>query len=271
MASINRNLIQYWHSGAPPADVADLIRGLRAVNGDLRHRCHNEVSADRFLGEFLPPEVRQSFRACGVPAMGADLFRYAALYVHGGFWADVDWVAHAPLSGLVQPETTAALVLRDNGVIANHLFYVRDPGHPLLRLVLELAVWTVRQRLAVGVWLATGPGLFTYLHRACVMRTNNPRRLAPELFAPGAPDDQESRDTRRWLRQLCTWLPLRSSGMDLIRPVQILPEAQLGRFLRYPDPPPAYQQTAQHWTRWSGSIYRRSPPLSSRPRTEMQE
>jgi mannosyltransferase OCH1-like enzyme len=256
---MHQRLIQYWHAPEPPSDVARLMAGLRRANPQLRHHCYDWAQADAFLATHFPHAVQQAFRACRVPAMGADLFRYAALLVQGGFWADVDWEGHGPLTQLVADAPPALLVLRANGVVANHLFFVHEPGHPLLRLVLELAVWTIRQRLEIGVWLATGPGLFTFVHRACELHSNNPRLIAPEIFALESAADPAAPAQRRWLRQLCNHLPRQSSGLDLMRRVRVIPEARLHPVVRCPATPLVHQQTDQHWAHWQGSIYQ---PLS---------
>lgn len=54
------------------------------------YRFYNDDEAAEFISTHFPPEVRQAYDDLLPGAFKADLFRYCALFVYGGVYADVD-------------------------------------------------------------------------------------------------------------------------------------------------------------------------------------
>ena len=54
------------------------------------YRFYNDDEAADFISTHFPPEVRQAYDDLLPGAFKADLFRYCALFVYGGVYADVD-------------------------------------------------------------------------------------------------------------------------------------------------------------------------------------
>ena len=157
--AVNEDLpiIQYWHSPDVPADVAELIASVAGKNPDLHHLMFNEASAEEFIGERFGAREVEAFRACAVPAMQADYFRYCAALALGGFYADVDFRCVRPFGHLLEMRSGALLFRTSGGSVGNGFFMLKAPGHPLLRLVLDLVTMNIEERMAEKIWRVTGP------------------------------------------------------------------------------------------------------------------
>lgn len=94
-------IIQYWDSGSPPEEVAELIETFREHNPDTPHLVFSESEAERFIAEHFGPREVEAFRACALPAMQADYLRYCAVFALGGIYADADCECHRALQPLV--------------------------------------------------------------------------------------------------------------------------------------------------------------------------
>lgn len=176
-------ILQYWHSEEIPHEVAELIAGFRSLNPDLELRVFDERAAAELIARRFGERELEAFRACAVPAMQADYFRYCAVHALGGIYADADLRCVAPLRSLLAGPASGALFGRPElppawrtpafewrerigayRVVINSLFAFPEPGHPLLELVIEIATANIERRIEGGVWLVTGPAIFTSLY-----------------------------------------------------------------------------------------------------------
>jgi mannosyltransferase OCH1-like enzyme len=172
-------IVQYWHSEDVPAEVAALTATFRDHNPKLRHLVFNETEAEEFIaGHFTDREV-SAFRACAVPAMQADYFRYCAILTLGGVYSDVSFHCLRPLRPLIETIDGGLLFRqqRPRQVVINGFFVFTAPGHPLLRLALDVATANVEQRAAAAVNLVTGPWIFSGLAEIYRLGSLDPSRL----------------------------------------------------------------------------------------------
>jgi hypothetical protein len=172
---------QYWDREVAPDDVEELFATFRAQNPDFEHEVFSEAGAERFIAEHFSPREVAAFRACGVPAMQADYFRYCLVLVRGGIYADADYRCVASLRPLLEESVGGELFLgfnehrlkgREANRVWNGFFAFRQPGHPFLRLALEIATANLEARIAekawpagdnvrAAIWLTVGPGILT--------------------------------------------------------------------------------------------------------------
>jgi GT2 family glycosyltransferase len=156
-------IFQYWHSPEIPAEVADLTTTFRDQNPALRHVVLCEEQATEFIARRFTSREVDAFRACAVPAMQADYFRYCAALAAGGVCADADIRCQRPLRDLIASTDRGALFWRAGEEVVNAFFLFRSPGHPLLRLALDMATRSIEDRIVEDVWAVTGPWIFTAL------------------------------------------------------------------------------------------------------------
>ena len=174
---------QYWNTEAVPGYVAELLQTFRALNPDFRHLLLDERGAERWIGERFGARHAAAFRACAVPSMQSDYFRYCAVLAHGGVYADADYRCLRPLRPLVEGcdggeiflgPTAHPLGGRQTRRVWSGLLAFRRPGHPFLELALELAtanleariaerVWQPGEHVREAIWLTVGPGVPTLM------------------------------------------------------------------------------------------------------------
>jgi Glycosyltransferase sugar-binding region containing DXD motif len=177
-------LIQFWDAAEPPADVAALLDSMARGNPGMRHLVFDRAGAEEFIAARFSAREAAAFRACAVPAMQADYFRYCAMLELGGAYVDADFRSVAPLRPLLAaadgtlfgrpqiPRGWPEDLFGDRPrvgpyrIVANSFFLFGAPGHPLLRLAVELATANVESRVAEDVAVATGPGIFTSIYLA---------------------------------------------------------------------------------------------------------
>lgn len=152
-------LVQYWDTGAPPAEVAALVAGW-AADPALAHRLFDRAAAMDLIAAHFPDRVQRAFAKCRYPAMQADFFRYCALLAEGGAYVDADTENGGGLAGLVEGSGRGCLMTR-HGKIANDFLFAAAPGEPLFERVLARAVDNIEREVSNNVWLVTGPGIMT--------------------------------------------------------------------------------------------------------------
>lgn len=162
--SSSATIVQYWHSQDVPSYITELLQTFTELNPDLQHLVFDESSAASFIDEHFGPRQLRAFRACAVPAMQADYFRYCAIHALGGVYCDADVRCVAALCSLVPQKKQGRLFLRPEGnSLINGIFAFGSPGHPFLALVLEIVTANIERRLADRVYFNTGPPILTSL------------------------------------------------------------------------------------------------------------
>lgn len=238
-------LTQYWDSAIVPLDIQELINLAIGHNPTLQHRLFNRVSAEAFIESNFSTRELAAFRACAVPAMQADYFRYCAILVDGGFYLDVDSACLQPLVPLLGDGDEGVLFKRSNENVVNGIFAFREEGHPFMRTSLEIATQGIERRIAQSVWTVTGPAIFTFLHMLSLLSAEERGDLDYDFISP---------ETTASVR-LCFEIALANhGGVDrLFDGIRVAPFDSLEPFLGEPDL--AYKRSERHWTLWPGSIY----------------
>jgi glycosyl transferase-like sugar-binding protein len=159
-------IVQYWHDGAPPEYVRELLESFETENPGIPHLVFDWAAAERLIAERFTPREVAAFRACAVPAMQADYFRYCAALAIGGLYCDADVRCVAGLRDFMPAAGEGWLMQRPHGAVVNGLFAFGSPGHPFLELSVELATHSIETRRWRSVYRATGPALWTALRWA---------------------------------------------------------------------------------------------------------
>lgn len=164
-------LLQYWHDGDPPPGVRRRLAGW-ADDPDFEVEVFDDRTAREFLKEHFDQTVVRAFDNCAVPAMRADYFRYAALYIRGGAYIDADVKNLGGAGPIFRATDRGCLFVRQldkppksagwrPGRMPNGFMYVRHPQDPAFAYALEQATENVTRQISNDVWEVTGPGIFT--------------------------------------------------------------------------------------------------------------
>jgi hypothetical protein len=244
-AESDMQLFLYWHAPEPPDDVAAALDAIVRANPGLEARRFHRDSAAEYIGRHYEQRVLDAFLACAVPAMQADLFRYCAVLAEGGFWLDADHRCKAPLADLLPADRAGVVFSRKNASVVNGCFGFHAPGHPLLRVALEVALRGIETRFVEDVWVTTGPGIFTYLYLLHCMTPLERQTLDYDHVGTAVTHS---------IRLCAEVAEALAGGPDaLFGDVQV---ASFEAFERtHPPLALSYKSGAGHWPAWKGSIF----------------
>lgn len=171
--SIPKQILQYWDTGEPPADVEDLMASWTTQNPGWGYARFSDKEATAFLARLGDPMVHKAYRLAGRPARKADILRLAVLYQHGGVYADADDRCVANLDALTDGHD---LVLwhEQYGTVGNNFIAAR-PGHPIIGAALAQAVTSTLRGDSDSLWCATGPGAVS--RAAALYFAEDPNRI----------------------------------------------------------------------------------------------
>ncbi len=233
-------IVQYWHGKEIPSEVAGLIATFRECNPDLRHLVFHEVAAEQLIAEHFTARELAAFRACAVPSMQGDYLRYCAVLALGGIYSDVSFRCLSSLRSLLGAVDRGGLFRReDTGTVINGFFLLKDPGHPLLRLALDIATANIERRVAEQVNIVTGPWVFNgllELHRAGSLEM-----LRQPDIDPAAEPLMES------FHEAIGDYTRVEAALDGI---SIVPLGSTTRWIERSEERPAYKQGELDWVNW---------------------
>jgi hypothetical protein len=96
---------QTWFEDVTPEKYPNMSRLIESFKqSGWNYNFYTDEEAQNFLSTHFPPEVRQAYDALRPGAFKADLFRYCALLIHGGVYADMDIMLEANLDLAVEPD-----------------------------------------------------------------------------------------------------------------------------------------------------------------------
>jgi mannosyltransferase OCH1-like enzyme len=93
-------IIQTWRTASLPDRAAPLCESWRRLNPGMRHLFFDDEACRRLVAETVP-QFLDAWLALPHAVMRADFFRYAALYRHGGIYADIDMECVRPVANLL--------------------------------------------------------------------------------------------------------------------------------------------------------------------------
>lgn len=259
-------MIQYWDDGEPPGDVAALIEAFRERNPGVEHELFDERRAGELIAARFGARELAAFHSCAVPSMRADYFRYCAVLALGGLYADVGFRCRAPLRpplAGVAPHGGVLFLEPAGRFVLNGIFLFAAPGHPLLRLALDVATANVERRVSELVQMVTGPGVFSglWLLRRLARREEARERVARQGLSALAAD----------FRREAAALAPTAAGRRGIEPavgpllaavgeasrlerafagVRVAPLAELAGLVDGPERPLAYKSGDGSWIEW---------------------
>lgn len=162
--SMNKpRLFQFWDQDPPPDEVVHLLETWEQ-DPDFIYQRFNTASAHAYIHAHLGGQASTAFGKCAVPAMQADLFRYAALLIEGGLYLDAD-TSRKGSFGPRLASTDRGLLMHRNGGFANSVIFVRLPCDPMIAKTLDIALTNIRTQSSNNVWEVTGPGIMRNLHK----------------------------------------------------------------------------------------------------------
>lgn len=183
-------------------DRSSSVQSFKELNPDCSHKLWSDVQVDAFIKEEYP-ELWKIWTSLE-PIQRADLFRYAVILRHGGYYADVDVNCLKPIKDWgIAPSTKLVLgyetgwhlsnaELNSSGFPRSEQFeqwlFAAAPGHPVLSNMLDLSLKRYQGEIRETMEL-TGPALFSDAVHEYLSRVG--REIADGNMEPSNKQDKD--------------------------------------------------------------------------------
>lgn len=102
---VPRIVHQTWYETMDPEKYPNMSRLVESwKRSGWEYKFYSDEDAEQFLSTHFPREVLEAYQSLIPGAFKADLFRYCALLIHGGVYADVDIMLESSLDVVVEPD-----------------------------------------------------------------------------------------------------------------------------------------------------------------------
>lgn len=128
-------LWQTWKTQDVPESLKHHYNSWATSNPQLERRLVDDQDMQAFILEHFGEERYRLFMLLPQPIMRADLWRLAVVYVHGGYYADLDMYAGTSLNNIIDPSVDAVFMREINNI--SNYFFGAVAGHPVLKMALD--------------------------------------------------------------------------------------------------------------------------------------
>jgi hypothetical protein len=108
-------------------------------NPDYNYFFFDDEECRSFIKQHFDADVGKSYEALPAGAFRADLWRYCALFVHGGIYADIDTTCRMPLRKLLRQDDEFVIAHGNSRQLLFNAFICSIAGHPFLQAAIERA------------------------------------------------------------------------------------------------------------------------------------
>ncbi|KAG2373775.1 hypothetical protein C9374_011864 [Naegleria lovaniensis] len=153
----NRQIPKIIHQTYKPSNENELPKGMRAamasfknLNCNYSYRYYGDEEALQMLMEHFGKDSDEvyAFQHLIPGAYKIDFWRYAVLWIHGGYYADADMVLRESLDSWISPNATFVLPVELGLPFFgfNIAFMGSVPRHPLLRIAMDMVIYNVKNK-----------------------------------------------------------------------------------------------------------------------------
>jgi len=150
---VPRIIHQTWFEEVTKEKYPNMSRLIESwKRSGFEYRFYSDEAASEYLSLHFPSEVREAYDTILPGAFKADLFRYCALLIEGGVYADMDVLLETNLDAAIPGDLGFMTPVDEPGMSAGHRmclwngFIASAPGHPFLARVIENVVNNARNR-----------------------------------------------------------------------------------------------------------------------------
>lgn len=163
-SQIPARVAQYWDPSPPPAEMVPWLDSWKSVavpDGD--HVVSDYEYGLRAVEQVAGDLGRRAYESANHPAARSDLFRYAELYLHGGWYADAEHEAVLALGDVFTWDVEHVFVVRAQRHIFVNNFIGARPGSALLKNALLTGCHNLLDQEGGSIVQLTGPAMLTGL------------------------------------------------------------------------------------------------------------
>ena len=156
---IPAHIFQTWKEGPKTPEMEASIATFQRQDG-YAYNCLTDAQCVEFLHREFGERFRNAYAVLAPGAYRADFWRYCVLYKYGGVYADAKTTLFRSLDEIIRPHDELILVRDVPSQCILNGFIACSPGHPLLGIVLAMALERIEKReYGVDPLDITGPHL----------------------------------------------------------------------------------------------------------------
>jgi len=137
-------LWQSWKTKDIPRVVKPLTDSWQKSNPQLEKRFMDDAECSQFILDHFGKSVHELYLQLPQPIMRADFWRVAVVYVHGGYYSDLDIECNTSLNNLIHDVNVNCVFIKELDNIAN-FFFGAEPNHPVLKNTLEKMIQSAKR------------------------------------------------------------------------------------------------------------------------------
>jgi len=135
-------LWQTWKTKEIPLSIKDEADSWCRSNPQLEKRFMDDTECSQFILKHLGESVHELYLQLPQPIMQADFWRVAVVYIHGGYYSDLDVQCNVNLATITQNQD--CVFIKELNNIGN-FFFGATPKHPALKSVLDQMIIDARR------------------------------------------------------------------------------------------------------------------------------
>jgi mannosyltransferase OCH1-like enzyme len=132
---IPNKLWHTWKSRKLPKSLKSQSDSWAKSNPQLTATLFDDAECSKFILQHFGKDVHELYLALPQPIMRADFWRVAVVYIHGGYYSDLDITCRINVNQLISG-TPQAVFTQELDNISN-FFFGAKPKHPALKLALD--------------------------------------------------------------------------------------------------------------------------------------
>lgn len=123
-----------WKTHELPKSLKSQSDSWYRSNPQLKKTLMDDAECSEFILEHFGESVHELYLALPQPIMRSDFWRLAVVYIHGGYYSDLDIVCNIHINELVAGKPRAVFTRDPNNIL--NFFFGAEPKHPVLKLTL---------------------------------------------------------------------------------------------------------------------------------------
>ena len=174
--TIPKIIIQTFREQKLEEYLQKIVDSIKILNNDYQYLYFSDIDCIYFLENNFSPIVLKCYNKIKPGAFKADLFRYCALYIHGGIYLDIKAMPLVSFDEIIDFKLDLNLT-RERDVynrpgykLWGHEGYIYNafmaccPKHPIILQLIQICIINILNENYGGDCLSiTGPGIFRYI------------------------------------------------------------------------------------------------------------
>jgi Glycosyltransferase sugar-binding region containing DXD motif len=155
---IPRTILQTFGSRRVPRGLFEATRSWLELNPEYEYKFYDDDDCRTLIREHFGEQTLACYELLTTGAFRADFWRYCALFVHGGVYADADTLCTRPLRELIGKNDDFIVPRANDPRFLFNAFICSVPRHPFLKNVIDRAVERITAGDSLDPFFVVGPG-----------------------------------------------------------------------------------------------------------------